>query len=85
MAAAVRASQLYDQKLGMYLTSVPLDAMGMELGRVRAFTPGWLERESVFLHMAYKYLLGLLKTGQDEAFWQAARTGLAVRVDYEGF
>ena len=80
-AAAVRASQLYDQKLGMYLTSVPLDAMGMELGRVRAFTPGWLERESVFLHMAYKYLLGLLKTGQDEAFWQAARTGLVPFMD----
>ncbi len=72
----VRASDLYDRGLEMYLTSVKLDDMSMEYGRIRAFTPGWLERESVFLHMAYKYLLAMLKSNQPAAFWQAAETGL---------
>lgn len=32
------------------------------------FTPGWLENESIWLHMEYKYLLELLKSGLYEAF-----------------
>lgn len=73
---AVVRSPLYDRELGMYLTSAPLDGMSMEYGRIRAFTPGWLERESVFLHMEYKYLLGMLKAGRYEDFYQAARRAL---------
>ncbi len=73
---AVAQSQLYDRELGMYLTSVPLEEMSMEYGRIRAFTPGWLERESVFLHMEYKYLLGMLKAGRYEDFYRAARRAL---------
>ncbi|NLM86027.1 MAG: cellobiose phosphorylase [Clostridiales bacterium] len=84
-AEAVRNSDLFDPHLGMYLTSVPLNHMSMELGRIRAFTPGWLERESVFLHMAYKYLLGLLESGQQDAFWAAARTGLVPFMDADTY
>ncbi len=73
---AVRESELYDKALRMYLTSVPLDDMDIEYGRIRAFTAGWLERESVFLHMEYKYLLGMLKAGAYDAFYEAARTAL---------
>ena len=48
----------------------------MENGRVRAFTPGWLERESIFLHMEYKYFLGMLKAGLYDEFYEAIRDAL---------
>lgn len=65
----VKESDLYDSKLGMYKTSVPIDDISMENGRIRAFTPGWLERESVFLHMEYKYLLSMLQAGLYDEFY----------------
>lgn len=66
----VKKSQLFDEKLQMYKTCVPIDDMGMDNGRIRAFTPGWQERESVFLHMSYKYQLGLLKAGLYDQFFE---------------
>ena len=50
--------------------------MSIENGRVRAFTPGWLERESIFLHMEYKYFLGLFKAGLYEEFYEAIEDAL---------
>ncbi len=85
MAARVRRSGLYDEALNMYLTSEPLDDMSMEFGRVRAFTPGWLERESVFVHMEYKYLLGLLKAGLYWAFYDAAMKALVPFLDPDAY
>ena len=83
MATRVKASGIYDKALKMYKTSESLEALSMEYGRIRAFTPGWLERESVFLHMEYKYLLGLLKAGLDLSPLITHRLGYA---DYrEGF
>ncbi len=71
----VKNSNLYDEKLKMYKTSVPIDDISFEHGRIRAFTPGWLERESVFLHMEYKYLYGLLKASlYDEFFSEIKHT-----------
>lgn len=61
--AAVRESELYDKALGMYKTSGPIESLPYEVGRIRAFTPGWFERESIFLHMEYKYLLSLFDAG----------------------
>ena len=58
---AVKKSALYDKKLKMYKVCVSLKDMPEEIGRCRVFTPGWLENESVWLHMEYKYLLELLK------------------------
>jgi len=43
--------------------------MPEEIGRCRVFTPGWLENESIWLHMEYKYILELLKTGLVEEFY----------------
>ncbi len=71
MCARVKESGIYDKKLKMYKTSEPIDNMSMENGRVRAFTAGWLERESVFLHMEYKYFLGMLKAGLYEEYYEA--------------
>ena len=65
---AVRNSRLYDQKLKMYKVNASLSEASFELGRACAFTPGWLENESVWLHMEYKYLLELLKSGMYEQF-----------------
>jgi hypothetical protein len=72
----VRSSELFDQKLGMYKTSVPIEHISMENGRIRAFTPGWLERESIFLHMEYKYLLSTLRAGLYDEFYQDIKTAL---------
>jgi len=60
----------------MYKVSGSTREMPLEIGRLQAFTPGWLENESIFLHMAYKYLLELLRAGLYDTFWQAARSGL---------
>ena len=67
--AAVRKSRLYDKKLKMYKVSAPLETCPEEIGRCRNFTPGWLENESVWLHMEYKYILELLKNGLYKEFF----------------
>ena len=65
----VKASGIYDEKLKMYKTSEPLTNETVEIGRLKAFTPGWQEHESVFLHMEYKYLLALLESGLYDEFY----------------
>ncbi len=77
----IRRSGLYDQKLKFYQTSKSLDAYSNEIGRIRAFTPGWLERESNFLHMTYKYLLGLLKSGVYDEFFEEIKTNYTCFMD----
>ena len=67
---AVRASELYDGKLAMYRVNASLQEASYELGRCRAFTPGWLENASIWLHMEYKYLLELLRSGLYGAFFR---------------
>lgn len=79
----VKASDLYDEKLGMYKTSASIKDEPIELGRAKFFTPGWLENESVFLHMAYKYLLELVKVGLHNEFFEEIKTGLVVFNDPE--
>lgn len=66
----VKRSDLYDRKLSMYKVNASLKNASFELGRAKAFTPGWLENESIWLHMEYKYLLELLKSGMYEAFFE---------------
>ncbi|GAA4080912.1 hypothetical protein [Amphibacillus indicireducens] len=74
----VKKSDLYDRKLGMYKTSVSIKTEPIELGRAKFFTPGWLENESVFLHMSYKYLLELLKNELYDEFFEEIKTGLVL-------
>lgn len=74
----VKQSDLYDEKLGMYKTSVSIKPEPIELGRAKFFTPGWLENESIFLHMSYKYLLALLKSGLYNEFFREIKTGLVM-------
>ncbi len=65
----VKTSNLFDKKLGMYKVNESLLDCSYEIGRCRAFTPGWLENESIWLHMEYKYLLELLRSGLYEEFY----------------
>lgn len=76
MYGAVKESDIYDKKLKMYKTSESIEGVSMEHGRVRAFTPGWLERESIFLHMEYKYILALLQAGLTEEYFEAMKDAL---------
>jgi len=66
---ATKKSELFDKKLKMYKVSACLRSMPEEIGRCRVFTPGWLENESIWLHMEYKYILELLKTGLMKEFY----------------
>ena len=77
----VKKSGLYDKKLKFYQTSESLESFSNEIGRIRAFTAGWLERESNFLHMTYKYLLGLLKSGLYEQFYKEVETNYTCFMD----
>lgn len=80
---AIKKSSIYDEKLNMYKTSVSLAECTNEIGRARAFTEGWLERESIFLHMEYKYLLALLKAGLYEEFFNDMQTTIVPFLDPE--
>ncbi len=73
---ATKLSQLYDKKLKMYKVTAPLTNMPEEIGRCRVFTPGWLENESIWLHMEYKYLLETLRQGLYEEFYRDFKNAL---------
>jgi hypothetical protein len=79
--AKIKHSGLYDEKLHFYKTCAPIDDAPFEIGRVHAFTKGWLERECNFLHMDYKYLLGLLEAGYYEDFYKEIKTNLVISMD----
>jgi len=78
---SIRSSQLYDATHRFYQTSESLQNWTHEIGRIRAFTPGWLERESNFLHMTYKYMLGLLKSGLYQEFFEEMKTNYTCFMD----
>jgi hypothetical protein len=78
---AVKASPIYDKALGMFKICAPLDGMSFEVGRMMAFAPGWLENESVWLHMSYKFYLQLLRGGLYEEFFAELATGLVAFMD----
>jgi hypothetical protein len=78
---AVRNSMLFDAKLGMYRVNAPLDDMSFEIGRSKIFSPGWLENESIFLHMHYKFLLETLRSGLHAEFFTDLQKGLVAFLD----
>ncbi len=79
----VKASPLYDRKLKMYKINASLEGMPKDIGRVRAFTPGWLENESIWLHMEYKYLLEVFRKGLYTQFYEDFKTALIPFLDPE--
>jgi hypothetical protein len=77
----VKASDLFDTKLGMYKLNASLLGESHEIGRARAFSPGWLENESIWLHMSYKYLLEILKAGLYDQFFSEIKTNMPPFMD----
>ena len=77
----IRKSDIYDKKLKMYKTSESLEGEGFEIGRARGFTAGWLERESVFMHMEFKYILELIKNGLYKQFFEDIKTAMPPFMD----
>lgn len=73
---AVRASGLFDKKLQMYKVCESLEEAPFEIGRVKAWGPGWIENESVYTHMEFKYLLELVRSGLHRQFFSDIRTML---------
>jgi hypothetical protein len=67
---SLKKTKLYDTKLKMYKINEPLEGVSKEVGRSSIFTPGWLENESIWLHMEYKYLLEILRAGLYEEFFE---------------
>jgi hypothetical protein len=47
------------------------------IGRLMAFSPGWLENQSIWLHMSYKFYLELLRGELYDEFYTEISTGLA--------
>ena len=81
MYKQIKASNIYDHELQFYKTSEFLDDEKNEIGRGRSFTKGWQERESNFLHMTYKYLVGLLKAGLYDEYYSEIETNLTCFMD----
>lgn len=82
---SVEESDLYDRKLKMFKISGPLGGLPPEIGRAAAFTPGFFENESVFLHMEYKYLLGVLHAGLYPEFFRCFKACLIPFLDPETY
>ncbi|RZB33233.1 MAG: hypothetical protein AEth_00026 [Candidatus Argoarchaeum ethanivorans] len=81
----VKNSEIYDEKLKMYKTSEPITRETSEIGRARAYTPGWIENESIYLHMEYKYLLELLKAGLHKEYYEEIRNTMIPFLDPETY
>ena len=77
----LKTSKLYDQELGMYKLNASLSKESFEIGRTRVFPSGWLENESVWLHMEYKYLLELLRHGLEKEFFGEVRSVMVPFLD----
>jgi len=75
--SGVRKSRIFDKKLKMYKVCEPLKTAPFEIGRVQAWGPGWIENESVYTHMLYKYLLELIKSGLYDEFYRDIKTMLS--------
>ena len=71
-----KGSSLYDAPLGMFALCSSLASMGQELGRMKAFSPGWLENQSIWLHMSYKFYLELLRGGLYDEFFTEIKSGM---------
>ncbi len=80
---SVRQSDLFDKKLQMYKVNASLRDETHEIGRAHAFTPGWLENESIWMHMSFKFLLALLENKLFEEFFEAFKQHLPAFMDPE--
>ncbi len=75
MYQRVLNSGLRDKELKMYFLSASLIGQSYDMGRMMAFSPGWLENQSIWMHMSYKYYLQLLRGKLYDEFFSEMRGG----------
>jgi hypothetical protein len=75
MYERVMSSGLRDEKLNMYFLSASLKGQSYDMGRMMAFSPGWLENQSIWTHMSFKYYLQLLRGKLYKEFFEEMRGG----------
>lgn len=75
MYERVVASGLRDEELSMYFLSASLEGQTYDMGRQIAFAPGWLENQSIWMHMSYKYYLQLIRGKLYEQFFSEMKNG----------
>lgn len=68
-------SGLRDTKLNMYFLSASLKGQSYDMGRQMAFSPGWLENQSIWMHMSYKYYLQLIRGKLYDEFFSEMKGG----------
>lgn len=79
----LRKSALFDQKLAMFRLNASLESQPHMIGRARAFTPGWLENESIWMHMDFKLMLELLRKGMLDEFYHEFKLHVPAFMDPE--
>jgi len=78
----VKTSPLYDRKLMMYKSCVNMQGEDPEIGRaVGAYPRGWIENESIYLHMEYKYLLETLRSGLCKEYFKDMKNAVTAFLD----
>jgi hypothetical protein len=75
MYSRVLTSGLRDKKLKMYFLSASLKGQSYDMGRMMAFSPGWLENQSIWTHMSFKYYLQLLRGKLYKEFFDEIKGG----------
>jgi hypothetical protein len=84
MYERVLNSGLRDDELNMYYLSASLKGQTYDMGRQIAFAPGWLENQSIWMHMSYKYYLQLIRGKlYDKFFSEMKNGGITVFMDPE--
>jgi len=81
----LRKSALFDQKLNMFRLNASLESQPHMIGRARAFTPGWLENESIWMHMDFKLMLELLRKGMLDEFYHEFKLHVPAFMDPETY
>ena len=66
-------SGLRDDELKMYFLSADLTGQSYDMGRMMAFAAGWLENQSIWMHMSYKYYLQLIRGKLYDQFYTEMR------------
>jgi hypothetical protein len=78
---AVRESELFDRELQMYRCCAWLKDEPLEIGRIKSYARGWIENESIYAHMEYKWLLEVLRSGLHEEFFNDIQRALVPFLD----
>ena len=68
-------SGLRDTELDMYFLSADLTGQSYDMGRMMAFAAGWLENQSIWMHMSYKFYLQLLRGKLYDQFFAEMKGG----------